>query len=93
MTVIVASDTPDSIRGTLKRWFIEPRPNVFVGSVNRKVRTNLIAYVRRNAPDLGLLVINSTDGTQGMEMVLYGDSKYSITEITGLQLVVDRAAK
>ena len=28
MTVIIANDTPDAIRGMLKRWFIEPRPNV-----------------------------------------------------------------
>ena len=35
MTVIVANDTPDAIRGILKRWFIEPRPNVFVGTINR----------------------------------------------------------
>ena len=34
MTVIVANDTPDAIRGMLKRWFIEPRPNVFVGTLN-----------------------------------------------------------
>jgi CRISPR-associated endoribonuclease Cas2 subtype I-E len=36
MTVIVAHDTPDAIRGMLKRWFIEPRPNVFVGTLNRR---------------------------------------------------------
>jgi len=34
MTVIVANDTPDAIRGILKRWFVEPRPNVFVGTIN-----------------------------------------------------------
>ena len=33
MTVIVANDTPDAIRGLLKRWFVEPRPNVFVGTL------------------------------------------------------------
>ena len=36
MTVIIANDTPPAIRGLLKRWFIEPRPNVFVGSVNAR---------------------------------------------------------
>ncbi len=36
MTVIVANDTPDAIRGMLKRWFIAPRPNVFVGTINRR---------------------------------------------------------
>jgi len=28
MTVIIASDTPDAIRGMLKRWFIEAVPKM-----------------------------------------------------------------
>ena len=38
MTVLVANDTPAAIRGMLKRWFVEPKPNVFVGTVNRRTR-------------------------------------------------------
>ncbi|RKX40244.1 MAG: type I-E CRISPR-associated endoribonuclease Cas2, partial [Verrucomicrobia bacterium] len=38
MTVIICNNTPDCIRGHLKRWFIEPKPNVFVGTVNVKTR-------------------------------------------------------
>ena len=59
MTVIIANDTPDAIRGMLKRWFIEPRPNVFVGTVNRRTRDKTLAYIRRNGADAGFLVIYS----------------------------------
>jgi CRISPR-associated protein Cas2 len=52
MTVIVANDTPPAIRGMLKRWFIEPKPNVFVGTVNKRTREKTLAYIRRNAPGL-----------------------------------------
>jgi CRISPR-associated endoribonuclease Cas2 subtype I-E len=52
MTVIVANDTPDAIRGILKRWFIEPRPNVFVGTLNRRTRDKTLEYVKRNAEGL-----------------------------------------
>ena len=45
MTVIVAENTPDKVRGLLKRWFIEPRPNVFVGSVNRRIREKVLQYI------------------------------------------------
>ena len=31
MTVLIAQDTPPAVRGLLKRWFVEPRANVFVG--------------------------------------------------------------
>ena len=49
MTVIVANDTPDAIRGMLKRWFVEPRPNVFVGTINRRTREKTIEYIKRNS--------------------------------------------
>jgi CRISPR-associated endoribonuclease Cas2 subtype I-E len=42
MTVIIANDTPDAIRGMLKRWFIEPCPNVFVGTLNRRTHEKTI---------------------------------------------------
>ena len=63
MTVIVASDTPNAIRGMLKRWFIEPQaPNVFVGT-SQPCRTHekTIAYIKRSstAAELGLLLIVS----------------------------------
>jgi CRISPR-associated endoribonuclease Cas2 subtype I-E len=50
MTVIVANDTPDAIRGMLKRWFIEPRPNVFVGTLNRRTHEKTIEYIKRMPP-------------------------------------------
>jgi CRISPR-associated protein Cas2 len=45
----VANDAPPAIRGILKRWFVEPKPNVFVGTVNRRTRDKVLDYVKRNA--------------------------------------------
>jgi CRISPR-associated protein Cas2 len=50
MTVLVANDTPPTIRGILKRWFVEPKPNVIVGTVNRQPDDPRKRAVRR--PDL-----------------------------------------
>ena len=61
MTVIVAHDTPDAIRGMLKRWFIEPSPNVFVGTLNRRTHEKTLEYIRRNAAGIGLLIVNSRE--------------------------------
>jgi hypothetical protein len=33
----------------LKRWFVQPKPNVFVGTVNRRARDKVLDYVKRNA--------------------------------------------
>ena len=66
MTVIVANDTPDAIRGMLKRWFIEPRPNVFVGTLNPRSHRKVMDYILRNSPpEFGMLVISSQVNCQG----------------------------
>ncbi len=92
MTVIVANDTPPAIRGLLKRWFIEPRPNVFVGTVNQRIRANVIAYIRRNAPDLGLLVIGTDNSSQGFFIKSFGKTDRREVRQAGLFLVAEQWA-
>ena len=89
MTVIIANDTPPAIRGLLKRWFVEPRPNVFVGSVNARTRNNTLAYIRRNASGLGLLVIYEDDSSQGFAIEVSGDTKRRPERCCGLELIAE----
>lgn len=73
MTVIVANDTPDAIRGMLKRWFIEPRPNVFVGTLNARTHGKVMDYITRNSPkEFGMLIISSQPNCQGYEVERVG---------------------
>jgi CRISPR-associated protein Cas2 len=92
MTVIVANDTPTAIRGLLKRWFIEPRPNVFVGTVNRRTREKTIEYIRRNAPNLGLLIIGSDNSAQGFFLKSHGETKRRVVRECGLHLIAEKWA-
>jgi len=90
MTVIIANNTPAAIRGTLKRWFIEPRPNVFVGTVNRRTREKVLQYVRRNAPNLGLLVIATDNSSQGFFIQQFGLTDRRPTQRSGLCLIAEK---
>jgi CRISPR-associated protein Cas2 len=90
MTVIVANDVPPAIRGLLKRWFVEPRPNVFVGSVNRKTREKTLEYVLRNAPGLGLLVIASDNSAQGFSVQSFGPTNRREVNLCGLHLIAEQ---
>ena len=90
MTIIVANDTPAAIRGLLKRWFIEPRPNVFVGTVNRRIREKVLEYVRRNAPDLGLLVIAADNSSQGFFVQSFGQTNRRPVRQCGLNLIAEK---
>lgn len=89
MTVIVANDTPPAIRGMLKRWFIEPKPNVFVGTVNRRTREKTLEYIRRNAPRLGLLVIATDGSSQGFFVERFGATHRKPVRLSGLQLMAE----
>lgn len=89
MTVIIANDTPPAIRGLLKRWFIEPRPNVFVGSVNARTRSKTLEYIRRNGHGLGLLVIYDDDSSQGFVVETTGETRRRAVRRCGLELIAE----
>ncbi len=90
MTVIVAHDTPDAIRGMLKRWFIEPRPNVFVGTLNRRTHERTIEYIKRNARDIGLLIVSSYPNCQGYTIETTGPTERKGVEVSGLWMVAEK---
>lgn len=92
MTIVVASDTPPAVRGMLKRWFMEPRANVFVGVVTPRVRHEVVQYALRLAPNMSLLVIFADNCSQGFAIEMYGTPDRQLVEICGLQLISEQYA-
>ena len=90
MMVIVANDTPPAIRGLLKRWFVEPKPNVFVGSVNTRTREKVLEYIRRNGQDVGMLVMTDDQTSQGFAVQMFGETDRRIVKETGHYLIVEK---
>lgn len=90
MTVIITNETPPAIRGLLKRWFVEPKPHVFVGTVNQRVKRRVLEYVRRNAPDLGMLVLTTDNSSQGFEIESFGDTDRRPVRICGIHLIAEK---
>lgn len=93
MTVLICNDVPPAIRGHLKRWFLEPTPHVFVGTINVRTFRKVRDYIMRNAPkDFGMLIISSAPNCQGYEMERIGPSGTSgrrPIEISGIPLVAE----
>jgi CRISPR-associated protein Cas2 len=93
MTVLVANDVPPAIRGHLKRWFIEPRPNVFVGTLNVRTHRKVLDFITRNAPDdFGMLCISSHPNCQGYLVERIGPEGKSgrrDLDLSGIQLVAE----
>jgi len=90
MTVIVGHDLPDATRGMLKRWFIEPRPNVFVGTLNRRTHEKTIDYIKRHASGIGLLIVSSFPNCQGCVIENTGPTDRRGVQVSGLWLVAEK---
>ena len=89
MTVIIANDIQPAARGLLRRWFIEPRPNVFVGSINARTREKTLGYIRRNAPGIAMLVIFDENNSQGFGVLTYGCTNRRAIRKSGLDLFLE----
>ncbi len=92
MLVVIANDLPPAVRGRMKLWFVEPRPNVFVSGVNDAVGKAVVDYLYQHCPpESGLLVFRRINQAPGYEIRGIGDTKRSIVDISGLQLVLEKA--
>lgn len=93
MTVLVANDVPPAIRGHLKRWFAEPRPNVFVGTLNSRSHRKVLDFITRNAPPgFGLLSLSTFPNCQGYIIERIGPEGKSgrrDVELSGLHLIAE----
>lgn len=87
MTIIILERVSPSLRGELSRWFIEPHTGVFIGHVSAMVRDKLWEKCCDKVGDGGVLQAWSTNNEQRFTMRTYGDTKRTIVEYEGLQLV------
>lgn len=94
MVVVIANDIPPAVRGRLKLWFVEPRPNVFVSGIKDYVADTVIKYLLDSCPpQSGLLVFQRTNQAPYYRIWGAGDPKKKIAEIDGLQLIFEKIEK
>ncbi len=92
MLVVIANDLPPAVRGRMKLWFIEPRPNVFISGVKDAVAKKVVDYLHEHCPlASGLMIFRHIPETPCYEIRGIGDTKRSLTEISGLQLVIEKS--
>lgn len=90
MLFVVANDLPPAVRGRMKLWFIEPRPNVFVSGVKDSVADTVVAWLYKHCPpESGLLMVRSISKAPGYEMRCIGPPRKPMIEVSGLQLIVE----
>ncbi len=91
MLVVIANDLPPAVRGRMKLWFIEPRPNVFVSGIKDSVAREVIDYILGHCPpQSGLLIFQRIPEAPGYKLYGLGDPHRQIVTISGLQLVLEK---
>ena len=91
MLVVIANHLPDAVRGRMKLWFVEPRPNVFVSGIKDNVARKVIDYLYKHCPaSSGLMVFRRINETPGYEIRGIGHTVKNLTELSGLQLVIEK---
>jgi CRISPR-associated endoribonuclease Cas2 subtype I-E len=91
MTVIIAKDIPPRARGLMKRWFAEPKPGVFVGTLNPRVHKNVLKYISEQCQGQTQMLIISSDATcQGYRvehMGFEGGGGGRMIDLDGIHLI------
>jgi len=92
MLVVLANDIPPAVRGRMKLWFVESRPNVFVSGIKDSVADDVVDYLFKYCPvESGLMVFQKIKKVPGYRIRGVGDTKHPLVKISGLQLVQEKA--
>ncbi len=93
MLVVIANDLPPAVRGRMKLWFVEPKPNVFVSGVKDAVADEVVDYLFSNCPlGSGLIIFQKISKPPGYKIRTLGFTEKALCLMTGLQLVKEKEA-
>lgn len=92
MLVIVTNNLIPSVRGLLKVWCLEPKPNVFVTDLSDRMEEKIIKfldpYFKQNT---GLLIIKSDKrNLQGFFIKSVAHPNRKMKVISGLQFISEK---
>ena len=91
MLVVLANYLPPAVRGRMKLWFIEPKPNVFISGVKDGVAKEVVDYLHSHCPpESGLMIFQRMSSVPGYKIRGLGEPKRKIINISGLQLVQEK---
>jgi len=92
MLVVVANNIPPAVRGRMKLWFIEPRPNIFVSGIKDSVSNTVVNYLFKYCPlSSGLIVFQKINQAPGYKIYTSGSKAFSLVDFSGLQLVLEKS--
>ncbi len=87
----VRTKYPFAVRGRMKLWFVEPRPNVFISGIKDSVADDVVAYLLSKCPaESGVIIFKRKRHTPGYTIHGSCINDWKITNISGLQLIIEK---
>jgi len=91
MVVVIANSLPPAVRGRMKLWFVEPRPNIFVSGIKDSVADKVVNYLIKSCPiSSGLLIFKKINQVPGFEIFGIGTPDRKIADLSGYQLIIEK---
>lgn len=87
MVVIATTAVPDSLRGALGRWTIEPVPGIFIGTISARVRDELWQATTEVVGDGAAILIHPDANEQGFTLKTAGTRRRHPIDLDGLTLI------
>lgn len=87
MMLLMLERVPRGLRGELTRWLLEPRANIFIGSVSAMVREKLWEMACLEAAGGSVFLVYTTNNEQGFTWRIWGEPGYIPEDFEGLLLV------
>ena len=87
IAVLILENVPQSLRGELSRWMLEPKAGIFVGTISAMVRERLWKKACDKVKDGGCILIHAKDCEQGFAIKTWGMPSRTIEDFEGLTLV------
>jgi len=92
MIVMVCHDLPDAVRGKIKLWFVEPKPNVFVSGIKDALADRVVTMLMEHCPpSSGILLFKSIKEPPHFQIYTKGMPEKMLTNISGLQLIIEKS--
>lgn len=91
MLVVLANHLPPAVRGRMKLWFIEPRPNVFISGVKDSLADDIIGYLQDFCPAAsGITIFKKTNEPPWYKIFTTGTTTKKVAELSGMQIIIEK---
>lgn len=88
MVVLISQHLPDAVRGIMKLWFIEVKPNVFISGIKDNTAKKVVQHLIQSCPsNSSILIFQSHNLPPYYKITIVGMDYNKVVNYNGLDLI------